>query len=211
MYNHSAEQLAHFLLQIKAIRLNVQNPFTWASGWKSPVYCDNRKILSYPEVRNYVKDALTNIVSTYYPDTEVIAGVATAGIPHGALVADALGLPFVYVRPKPKEHGMNNTIEGDLKTDAKVTVIEDVISTGGSSLKAVSDLRDAGAQVMGMAAIYTYNFDTAIQNFYREGVSLHTITQYHNLIEVAIREQFISKEEEETLLLWRNNPEIWHK
>lgn len=211
MYNLSAEQLAHFLLQIKAIRLNVQNPFTWASGWKSPVYCDNRKILSYPQIRSFVKDALVQIVRTHYPDTEFIAGVATAGIPHGALIADTLGLPFVYVRPKPKEHGMNNTIEGDLSLGAKVTVIEDVISTGGSSLKAVTDLRNAGANIIGMAAIYTYNFDIAIQNFNDAKVILHTITDYKTLIDIAVKEDFITTDDLEALHLWRNDPSNWNK
>jgi orotate phosphoribosyltransferase len=211
MYNQSAEQLAHFLLQIKAICLNVQNPFTWASGWKSPVYCDNRKILSYPQIRSFVKDALVQIVSTHFPDTEVIAGVATAGIPHGALIADSLGLPFVYVRPKPKEHGMNNTIEGDLAAGAKVTVIEDVISTGGSSLKAVADLRNAGANILGMAAIYTYDFDLAVQNFKEAKVTLHTITDYKTLIDIAVKEDFIFTEDLEALHLWRNDPSNWNK
>ncbi len=211
MYNLSAEQLAHFLLQIKAIRLNVQNPFTWASGWKSPVYCDNRKILSYPQIRTYVKEALVDIVKKHYSDTEVVAGVATAGIPHGVLIADTLGLPFVYVRPKPKEHGMNNTIEGDLAVGAKVTVIEDVISTGGSSLKAVEDLRSAGANILGMAAIYTYNFDIAIQNFNTANVILQTITDYQTLIDVAVKEDFISADDLDALHLWRNNPADWNK
>jgi orotate phosphoribosyltransferase len=209
MNNKNAEQLAHYLLQIKAIQLNVQNPFTWASGWMSPVYCDNRKLLSYPEVRDFVKNQLCTAVSTHFPDAEVIAGVATAGIPHGALVADKLGLPFIYVRPKPKEHGLNNTIEGHLLPHQKVVVIEDVISTGGSSLKAVEDLRAAHAHILGMAAIYTYGFDLAEKRFIASDVKLTTLMNYQNLIDKAIEEGYISTNELEALHLWRVAPDKW--
>lgn len=207
--NAYKEKLAEYLLQIKAIQLNTQNPFTWTSGIKSPVYCDNRKLLSYPEVRNFVKDGLISLVNEYFPLTECIAGVATAGIPHGAIIADALGLPFIYVRSKPKEHGLTNTIEGDLKHGQRVLVVEDTISTGGSSLKAVEDLRAAGAEVTGMIAIYKYGFDSAKQKFEDAGIILKTLTNYEFLIRVAVQSGYISKEELETLSLWRQNPSEW--
>lgn len=207
--NAYKEKLAEYLLQIKAIQLNTQNPFTWTSGIKSPVYCDNRKLLSYPEVRNFVKDGLISLVNEYFPQTECIAGVATAGIPHGAILADALELPFIYVRSKPKEHGLTNTIEGDLKHGQRVLVLEDTISTGGSSLKAVEDLRAAGAEVSGMIAIYKYGFESAKQKFEDAGIVLKTLTNYDFLIRVAVQGGYISKEELETLNAWRQNPSEW--
>lgn len=207
--NAYKEKLAEHLLQIKAIQLNTQHPFTWTSGIKSPVYCDNRKLLSYPDVRNYVKDGLESLVKEYFPHTECIAGVATAGIPHGAIIADTLGLPFVYVRSKPKEHGLTNTIEGDLKHGQRVLVVEDTISTGGSSLKAVEDLRAAGAEVIGMIAIYKYGFESAKQKFDDAGVLLKTLTNYDFLIRVAVQSGYISAEELETLNAWRQNPGKW--
>jgi orotate phosphoribosyltransferase len=205
-----AKQLVEYLLQIKAIRLNVQNPFQWASGWKSPVYCDNRKLLSYPEVRNFVKIHLTELVKTHFPEGNCVAGVATAGIPHGALVADVLGLPFVYVRDKPKGHGMQNVIEGVLPENARVIVIEDVISTGSSSLKAVDGLRAAGAEIEGMGAIYTYNFDVAQQAFEAKNVILKTLTNYDILIKVAEEKGEIAVQDLETLNDWRKNPADWN-
>lgn len=208
--NAYKEKLAEQLLQIKAIQLNTQQPFTWASGLKSPVYCDNRKLLSYPDVRDFVKDGLINLLKEYFPETECIAGVATAGIPHGAIIADALGLPFIYVRSKPKEHGLTNTIEGELKHGQRVLVVEDTISTGGSSLKAVEDLRGAGAEVSGMIAIYKYGFDDAKQRFEDEGVILKTLTNYDFLVRVAEQGGYISKDELETLHLWRSNPKEWN-
>lgn len=207
--NAYKEKLAEYLLQIKAIQLNTQNPFTWTSGIKSPVYCDNRKLLSYPEVRNFVKDGLISLVNEYFPQTECVAGVATAGIPHGAILADALELPFIYVRSKPKEHGLTNTIEGDLKHGQRVLVLEDTISTGGSSLKAVEDLRAAGAEVSGMIAIYKYGFESAKQKFEDAGIVLKTLTNYDFLIRVAVQGGYISKEELETLNAWRQNPSEW--
>ncbi|HRH58020.1 MAG TPA: orotate phosphoribosyltransferase [Chitinophagales bacterium] len=207
--NAYKEKLAEYLLQIKAIQLNTQNPFTWTSGIKSPVYCDNRKLLSYPEVRNFVKDGLISLVNEYFPQTECVAGVATAGIPHGAILADALELPFIYVRSKPKEHGLTNTIEGDLKHGQRVLVVEDTISTGGSSLKAVEDLRAAGADVSGMIAIYKYGFESAKQKFEDAGIVLKTLTNYDFLIRVAVQGGYISKEELETLNAWRQNPSEW--
>lgn len=207
--NAYKEKLAEHLLQIKAIQLNTESPFTWASGWKSPVYCDNRKLLSYPEIRNFVKDGLISLVNEYFPTTECIAGVATAGIPHGAILADALDLPFIYVRSKPKEHGLTNTIEGDLKHGERVLVVEDTISTGGSSLKAVEDLRAAGAEVIGMIAIYKYSFESAKKKFEDAGIILKTLTNYDFLIRTAIQNGHISKDELETLNSWRSNPSDW--
>ncbi len=203
------EKLAEHLLQIKAIQLNTQEPFTWTSGIKSPVYCDNRKLLSYPLVRDFVRDGFIALVQEYFPTADYIAGVATAGIPHGAILADHLNLPFIYVRSKPKEHGLNNTIEGDLKHGSRVLVVEDTISTGGSSLKAVADLRAAGAEVIGMVAIYKYGFEEAKQRFEDEGVVLKTLTNYDFLIRTAIADGYISKDEIETLNAWRANPKEW--
>lgn len=203
------EKLAEHLLQIKAIQLNTQEPFTWTSGIKSPVYCDNRKLLSYPLVRDFVRDGFIALVQEYFPTADYIAGVATAGIPHGAILADHLNLPFIYVRSKPKEHGLNNTIEGDLKHGSRVLVVEDTISTGGSSLKAVADLRAAGAEVIGMVAIYKYGFEETKQRFEDEGVVLKTLTNYDFLIRTAIADGYISKDEIETLNAWRANPKEW--
>ncbi|HUH75335.1 MAG TPA: orotate phosphoribosyltransferase [Chitinophagales bacterium] len=205
----SSNQLAEYLLQIKAIQLNVQSPFTWASGWKSPVYCDNRIILSYPEVRDYVKEHMVEMVRKNFPDANCIAGVATAGIPHAAMIADALGLPMVYVRDKPKGHGMQNTIEGRLPEYAKVVVVEDVISTGKSSLKAVEDLKRAGASIEGMAAIYTYEFTIAKNRFSELEIPLFTITNYSDLIAAAVRVGDVNSEYIPTLNEWREHPEIW--
>jgi orotate phosphoribosyltransferase len=176
---------------------------------KSPVYCDNRKLLSYPEIRNFVKEGLVSLVKEYFPLTDCIAGVATAGIPHGAILADALGLPFVYVRSKPKEHGLTNTIEGDLKHGLRVLVVEDTISTGGSSLKAVEDLRNAGEEVIGMIAIYKYGFESTHQRFEDAGVILKTLTNYEFLLRAAIQTGYISNDELETLNSWRTNPADW--
>jgi orotate phosphoribosyltransferase len=209
--NAYKEKLAEYLLQIRAIQLNTETPFTWTSGLKSPIYCDNRKLLAYPEVRNFVKEGLISLVNEYFPQTECIAGVATAGIPHGAVVADALGLPFIYVRAKPKEHGLTNTIEGDLKHGQRVLVVEDTISTGGSSLKAVQDLRAAGAEVIGMIAIYKYGFESARKKFEEEGVVLKTLTNYDFLVRIAQQGGYISKDDSETLNLWRSDPKDWSK
>lgn len=206
-----AEQLIDNLLQIKAIRMSPQNPFTWASGWKSPVYCDNRKILSYPIVRDLVKTGIYEMAKNQFSDFNCIAGVATAGIAWGAILADQLNLPFVYVRSKPKEHGMKNTIEGDLPENARVLVVEDVISTGMSSLQAVDDLRAQGAQIIGMLAIYTYGFPMAIEKFGQKEVVLKTLTNYEVLTKIALKNGFIEKDVLETLILWRNNPDTWNQ
>ena len=206
-----AEQLIDNLLQIKAIRMSPQNPFTWASGWKSPVYCDNRKILSYPIVRDLVKGGIYEMAKNQFSNFNCIAGVATAGIAWGAILADQLNLPFVYVRSKPKEHGMKNTIEGDLPENARVLVVEDVISTGMSSLQAVDDLRTQGAQIIGMLAIYTYGFPMAIEKFEQKEVVLKTLTNYEVLTKIALKNGFIEKDVLETLILWRNNPDTWNQ
>lgn len=203
--------LAAKLLDIKAIKLQPNEPFTWASGWKSPFYCDNRKTLAYPALRTFVKIELARIVAELYPEAEVIAGVATGAIAQGALVAEELGLPFVYVRPKPKDHGMGNQIEGDLKANARVVVIEDLISTGGSSLKAVDALRAAGAEIMGMVASYTYGFPVAEEAFAQAGVTLTTLTNYEAVVAVAAETGYIQPSDIELLNEWRKDPANWKK
>lgn len=205
-----AQNVASMLLEIKAIRLNPDKPFKWASGWNSPIYCDNRVSLSYPSVRTYVKDAISAAVKAYWPETEVIAGVATAGIAQGALVADFLDLPFCYVRPEPKKHGMGNQIEGQVKPGQKVVLIEDLVSTGGSSLKAADALREAGVEVLGMIAIFTYGFDIAKQNFAGKGVDFYTLSDYNTLISEAVKNNYISESQLITLQEWRNDPANWN-
>ena len=205
----TAKQAARFLLQIKAIKLNNESPFTWASGRKSPIYCDNRVTLSYPDIRTFIRQQFVAIVNELYADVDVIAGVATGGIAQGVLVAQDLGKPFVYVRPEEKKHGLGNKIEGDLKTGQSVVVIEDLISTGKSSLQVVDALRDAGCSVKGMAAIFTYNLEVAKQAFETKDVLLNTITDYHTLIDLAADESFISQEDLISLTKWRENPELW--
>jgi orotate phosphoribosyltransferase len=203
------KSIAEKLLKIKAIKLQPNNPFTWASGWKSPIYCDNRKTLSYPQIRNYIKIELTRLILDMHPDVEVIAGVATGAIAQGALVADALGLPFVYVRPTPKGHGLENMIEGDLRPKQKVVVIEDLISTGGSSLKAVEAIRNDGSEVLGMMAIFTYGFPVAEQKFKQAKVKLTTLCGYDAVLSEALSTKYISQDDIETLQEWRKNPSIW--
>lgn len=199
------------LLKIKAIKLQPDNPFTWASGWKSPFYCDNRKTLSFPELRNYVKLELTHAILEHFPEAEAIAGVATGAIAQGALVADALGLPFVYVRSKAKDHGMENLIEGELKPGTKVVVIEDLISTGGSSLKAVDAIRRSGSEVIGMVASYTYGFPVAKQAFDDAKVELITLTDYEHVVAEALETGYISDADVEVLNEWRKAPADWKK
>ncbi|TLX77704.1 orotate phosphoribosyltransferase [Labilibacter sediminis] len=206
-----SETIAKQLLQIKAIKLQPANPFTWASGWNSPIYCDNRKTLSYPEVRNYVKEQFVALVNELYPDADVIAGVATGAIAQGALVADAMGKPFVYVRSSPKGHGMENLIEGDVAPGKKVVVIEDLISTGGSSLKAVEALRKGGCEVVGMIAIFSYGFQVATDNFEANNVKLNTLSNYQTLIEVAAESGYVSADDVNTLSNWRKDPANWGK
>jgi len=206
---YSAKKIADYLLQIKAIKLQPSNPFTWASGWKSPIYCDNRKTLSFPEVRNYIADYFTDRLSSLYPDTEVVAGVATGAIAIGMLVADRLGLPFIYVRSGAKEHGLGNQIEGSYEKGQKVVVIEDLISTGGSSLSAVKALRDAECDVLGMLAIFTYEFNKAEEAFAKENCRLFTLSSYSELVKRAVETGYISDKEMETLSRWRDDPSKW--
>jgi orotate phosphoribosyltransferase len=201
--------VAEKLLQINAVKLNPQNPFTWASGWKSPIYCDNRTILSYPHVRDFIKSEMTNAVFTEFPDAEVIAGVATAGIPHGALVADLLSLPFIYVRSKPKEHGMGNQIEGVMQKGQKVVVIEDLISTGKSSMEAVVAIQEAGGEVIGLTSVFTYGFPLAEKVFGEAGIKTFSLSNYNALLELAMQKNLISETELELLKQWRENPSEW--
>lgn len=203
------KDFAKRLLNIKAIKLQPNNPFTWASGWKSPFYCDNRKTLSYPELRNYVKLELTHAILEHFPEVEAIAGVATGAIPQGALVADALHLPFVYIRNKPKDHGLENLIEGELKPGAKVVVVEDLISTGGSSLKAVDAIRRNGSEVIGMVASYTYGFPVAKKAFEEAGVELVTLTDYEHVVAIARETGYIAESDIQLLDEWRKDPAHW--
>jgi len=205
----SEKKIAFQLLQINAIKLNPAKPFTWASGWKSPIYCDNRKTLSYPEVRNLICDTFVEVIQNKYPKVQGIAGVATGAIAHGALVAGKLNLPFIYVRSEAKGHGLKNTIEGYYEPDQKFVIIEDLISTGGSSLNAVSELRNAGCNVMGMIAIFTYGFPVAVNNFLQAKCNLDTLSNYETLIEIACERGYISDSEIDTLKEWRNAPDRW--
>ncbi len=205
------KHFAEKLLQIKALQINLQKPYVWASGWNSPVYCDNRKVLSYPYVRDFVKSELANMVLEHFPDAEVIAGVATAGIAHGVMAADLLKLPFIYVRSKPKEHGMGNQIEGYMEAGKKVVVVEDLVSTGKSSLQAVDAIRAAGGEVIGMCALFTYGFNAAADAFAQADVPLHTISNYQALMEVAEEQQLIASEQKASLEQWRVDPAGWGK
>jgi orotate phosphoribosyltransferase len=206
---NTSKKIAGYLMQIKAIKLQPSNPFTWASGWKSPIYCDNRKTLSYPEVRSYIRDSFTAKIRELYPGTEMIAGVATGAIAHGALVAEKLGLPFIYVRSEAKSHGLGNQIEGYYEKGQKVVVIEDLISTGGSSLNAVKALREAGCEVLGMVAIFSYGFQKAADGFASENCRLDTLSNYNTLIEIALESGYIGDTEVETLKKWRTDPSVW--
>lgn len=207
----TGKKIAQTLLQIKAIKLSPANPFTWASGWRSPIYCDNRKTLSYPQARHEIAVAFAEIIRTKYPQADVVAGVATGAIACGVLAAEELGKPFIYVRSAPKDHGMANQVEGHFEQGAKVVVVEDLISTGGSSLKAVEALRAAGCEVLGMVAIFTYGFPAAEANFEKAGVSLDTLSNYNTLIELAQEEGYIKPEEMKTLREWRQAPDVWHR
>ena len=198
------------LLEIKAIKLQPADPFTWASGWKSPIYTDNRKTLGYPDVRSFVKLELCHAIQEHFPEAEAVAGVATGAIAQGALVADELGLPYAYVRPKPKDHGMGNQVEGELTKGAKVIVVEDLISTGGSSLKAVAALREYGCEVIGMVASFTYGFPVAEEAFREAGVQLITLSDYNAVLEQAAATGYIKPEEIEVLKEWRKNPSEWN-
>src|ERR1700761_1383557 len=211
-YSEAEQQVAEFLLQIKAIKLQPNNPFTWASGWKSPIYCDNRITLSHPTIRTYIRQQLSRLVQEAFGQAvSCIAGVATAGIPQGVLVAQDLGLPFIYVRAKPKEHGTGNLIEGDVLTGKRVVVIEDLISTGKSSLQAVEALRDACYDVAGLAAIFSYGFDIAADNFKQANCPFVTMSNYNALIKYASENQYITEADAELLTKWRESPATWGK
>ena len=199
------------LVQINTIKIQPSNPFTWASGWKAPIYCDNRKLLSYPETRTFVRDQFVKLIREKYPQAEVIAGVATGAIAHGMLVAQELGLPFIYVRSKPKDHGLENLIEGDLKAGQKVVIIEDLVSTGVSSLKAAEAVSNFGGDVLGMLAIFTYNFPVAKENFNKAGIELTALSQYQTLLEVALESGDIKESQLESLNQWREDPANWGK
>ena len=207
--NVTAAQMANFLLQIKAVKLNNEHPFTWASGRKSPIYCDNRITLSYPEIRTFIRQRFVDVVNECWGNVDVIAGVATGGIAQGALVAQELGKPFVYVRSEAKSHGLTNQIEGEIHEGQSVVVIEDLVSTGKSSLVAVHALREKGCIVKGMAAIFTYGLDVAAKNFADADVELRTLTNYDTLLEVATKEEYIRPADQESLANWRKNPEAW--
>lgn len=207
----TAKKTAELLLQIKAIKLQPNEPFTWASGWKSPIYCDNRTTLSFPTIRNYIREKLAQIIEEEYGKPDVIAGVATGAIAIGVLVAQHLNVPFIYVRPEPKSHGRKNQVEGLLEKNQKVVVVEDLISTGKSSLNAVKALKEEGAIVKGMVAIFSYGFDIAEENFKKDNVKLTTLSDYDNLLEQTFDSNYISKKELETLKQWRENPAEWNQ
>ena len=205
----TAEKTAELLLQINAIKLNPKNPFTWASGWQSPIYCDNRLILSFPAIRNFVREEFSKHIEKEFGKPDVIAGVATSAIGIGMLVAEYMGLPFVYVRPEPKKHGRQNQVEGFLQKGQNVVVVEDLISTGNSSLLAVEALKEAGANIKGMVAIFTYGFDVAKENFKNANIELNTLADYNNLLELAVAKNYISEIELKTLQEWRVSPSTW--
>ncbi len=204
-----AEKVASILLETKAVKLNPSQPYKWSSGWNSPIYCDNRVTLSFPKSRTFIKEALAEAIQIHFPEANCIAGVATAGIAQGALIAETLNLPFAYVRPEPKKHGMGNQIEGRIEPDARIVVVEDLISTGGSSLKVVDALREQGYEVVGMIAIFTYGFPLATQNFGAKNLKLVTLSNYETLIEIASQQNYIEETDKETLAQWRNSPETW--
>lgn len=208
-FDDPAYKVAEFLLQIKAVKLQPENPFTWASGWKSPIYCDNRKTLSYPQIRTYIRQQFVDTINNHFAKPDVIAGVATGGIALGALVAQEMNLPFVYVRSEAKKHGLTNMIEGEIQSGQSVVVIEDLISTGGSSLKAVEALREKGCEVKGMAAIFTYGFNEAEENFAKAKCKLKTLTNYEILVNKALQKEYVTEKDMESLKQWRNDPSKW--
>ena len=208
---NNKKAVAEKLLQINAIKLSPDKPFTWASGWKSPIYCDNRKILSFPFIRDFIKSEMCNVISESFAEVDLLAGVATAGIPWGAMAADHLKLPFIYVRPKPKEHGLENQIEGYYEKGMKVVVIEDLISTAKSSLDVVKVLKTSGLEVNGLVSIFTYGFKEADEAFKQAGIPYSSLTDYQTLIVLAIEKGIVSANEEKTLLDWKENPSNWHR
>jgi orotate phosphoribosyltransferase len=205
----TAGKVASLLLDIEAIKLNYKNPFTWSSGWKSPIYCDNRLALSYPKIRTIIKESLAKAIKKNFSQAEYIAGVATAGVPQGALVAEALELPYIYVRPKPKGHGMGNLIEGKIEKNKKVVLVEDLISTGGSSLKAAQALKEAGFKVLGMVAIFTYGFDVAQQNFEEAGIPLVCLSDFNHMLTEAVAKKYLDENQLIHVKSWRVDPENW--
>jgi orotate phosphoribosyltransferase len=205
-----ARQTAEVLLQVNAIKLSPKEPFTWASGWKSPIYCDNRIILSFPPIRNYIRETMGKEIEKLYGKPDVIAGVATGAIGIGMLVAEYLGLPFIYVRPEAKGHGRKNQIEGFAEAGQNVVVVEDLISTGKSSLNAIKALKEAHLHVKGMVAIFTYGFDVAFENFKKENITLHTLSNYDSLLEQALETNYISQKDLATLSVWNSNPSEWN-
>lgn len=207
--SENAKATAEKLLQAGAVKLSPQQPFTWASGWKSPIYCDNRKVLSFPYIRDFIKSEMCNVIFEKFPEAEILAGVATAGIAWGAMAADQLKLPYMYVRPKPKEHGLGNQIEGYYQPNQKVVVIEDLISTGKSSLQVVDVLKAAGVEVVGMVSIFTYGFGIADEAFKNAGVPLLSLTDYNAMIALALEKGLVPQEAKQTLLQWRENPAAW--
>ncbi|MFT5619480.1 MAG: orotate phosphoribosyltransferase [Arenicella sp.] len=204
-----AKNIVSKLLEVGSIKINANEPFTWASGWKSPIYCDNRLSLSFPEVRSYIKESLIARIKAEYPEAEGIAGVATAGIPQGALVADALGLPFIYVRSSPKSHGLENMVEGQITPGQKIVVVEDLISTGGSSVKATLALRELGFDIQGLAAIFSYEFEVAKQNFQTANIPFFTLTDYSTLLDVSIEQGKVENHDLNSLNEWREKPAEW--
>ncbi|HPH25116.1 MAG TPA: orotate phosphoribosyltransferase [Chitinophagaceae bacterium] len=205
----NGKAVAEKLLQIQAIKLSPKQPFTWASGWKSPIYCDNRKVLSFPFIRDFIKSEMCNVVFENFGDANLLAGVATAGIAWGAMTADQLKLPYIYVRPKPKEHGLGNQIEGQYEANQKVVVIEDLVSTGKSSLQVVDVLKNAGLEVVGMVSIFTYEFDVAAKAFEEAGIKFQSLTNYSSLISTAIEKKIITADTEKLLMNWRSDPANW--
>lgn len=203
-------KVAEFLLKIKAVKLQPENPFTWAAGWKSPIYCDNRKTLSYPEIRTYLRQMFVELITEQYGKPDVIAGVATGGIALGALVAQEMGIPFVYVRSSTKEHGLNNQVEGEIHSGQSVVVLEDLVSSGKSSLVAVDALREIGCNVKGMVAIFTYGFEAAENNFAEKKCNLHTLSDYTTLLRQAVAANYINDNQLASLNKWRENPSIWN-
>lgn len=204
-----SKTVAEKLLQVNAVKLNVKEPYTWASGWKSPIYCDNRKVLSFPFIRDFIKSEMCNVVFEKFPEAELLAGVATAGIAWGAMTADQLKLPYIYVRPKPKEHGLGNQVEGFYEKGQKTVVIEDLVSTGKSSLQVVDVLKEAGLDVIGMVSIFTYGFPVAIEAFAKYGIQYHSLTDYAALIELALEKGTVSAADQDILLKWRDDPSNW--
>ncbi|TAL43573.1 MAG: orotate phosphoribosyltransferase [Chitinophagaceae bacterium] len=204
-----ARIVAEKLLQVNAVKLNPENPFTWASGWKSPIYCDNRRVLSFPFIRDYIKSELCNVIFEKFPQAEMLAGVATAGIAWGAMAADQLKLPFVYVRPKPKEHGLGNQIEGYFEEGKKVVVVEDLVSTGKSSMQVVDVLKEAGLEIEGMVSIFTYGFSIATDLFNKVGLRYYPLTDYPTLIQLATEKGIVASDQQEILLKWQADPAGW--